>query len=244
MTTQPVVGADGCRGGWFWVRITGPSFEVGVSGNVDQLCKRHMDAARICIDIPIGLPNCSERRRCDTEARRLLGPKASSVFSAPCRQVLGHTDYVAACEASRIATGRALSKQSFSIVPKIREVDHFLRGHRHDIDRLIEAHPEVCFLGMADTPMKHSKKRSAGTEERLDVLQTLWPDARSCFAVANDRFPRAEVSRDDIVDAIACALTAHNSESTLALPDTPQVDSEGLPMRITYFKPPVSRARA
>lgn len=140
--------------------------------------------------------------------------------------------------------GNALSKQSFAIVPKIRQVDIFLRDHPHEIDRLIEAHPEVCFLGMAGAPMKYSKKRTEGTEERLHVLHTFWPDARRCFAVANGRFRRAEVSRDDIVDAIACALTAHNSGWTGALPENPQFDREGLPMRISYFKPHASLAQA
>lgn len=244
MKTQTFVGVDGCPGGWFWVSIAGPAFEVGVSPNVDELCNRHFNAARICIDIPIGLPSSPEKRQCDIEARRLLGARASSVFSAPCRQVLDHTDYVAACEASRSVMGCALSKQSFAIVPKIRQVDIFLRDHPHEIDRLIEAHPEVCFLGMAGAPMKYSKKRTEGTEERLHVLHTFWPDARRCFAVANGRFRRAEVSRDDIVDAIACALTAHNSGRTRALPDNPQFDREGLPMRISYFKPYASLAQA
>lgn len=86
----------------------------------------------------------------------------------------------------------------------------------------------------------HSKKRAEGAEERLHVLHTLWPDARRCFALANERFRRAELSRDDIVDAIACALTARYSSWTHFIPITPQFDSEGMPMRITYLKPDVS----
>jgi predicted RNase H-like nuclease len=52
------------------------------------------------IDIPIGLPG-GRPRTVDGEARRLLGPRASSVFPAPARGTLDASSYEEACEASR-----------------------------------------------------------------------------------------------------------------------------------------------
>ena len=63
------------------------------------------------------------RGAADLEARRRLGPRRSSVFPAPARAVLAAATYEEACALSRAACGKAISKQLFNILPKIREVD-------------------------------------------------------------------------------------------------------------------------
>lgn len=236
MSARQVVGVDGCPAGWFWVRMQEHSYDFGVSANIEELCATHGEAAQICIDIPIGLPSDIERRRCDSEARRLLGPRAPSVFSAPCRQILDCESYEAACSLSRASTGRALSRQGFAIVPKIREVDTYLRAHRNEIDRVVEVHPEVCFQGMSGKAMTHPKKRQEGNKERLAVLDAIWPLSSRCFEAALAVFRRAHVSRDDIIDAIACALTARDSGPLNAIPNDLQLDDQRLPMRMICYK--------
>jgi len=67
----------------------------------------------------------------------------------------------------RVITCRRLSKQTYSIIPKIREVDEYLIKHPEMQGRLSETHPEVCFWALSDNAMKFSKKRRAGREERL-----------------------------------------------------------------------------
>ncbi len=71
-----------------------------------------MDIEVIAIDIPIGLPETGPRE-CDVLARRLLGrARASSVFPAPIRAVLGAKDYQQACAIRHKIEGKKMSKQA------------------------------------------------------------------------------------------------------------------------------------
>src|SRR5581483_732956 len=82
------------------------------------------EPALVAVDIPIGLPSGHStddgRRRCDGAARALLGPRAVSVFPAPCRPTLSATSYRDACqlEISARQGGSGLSRQAYGILPK------------------------------------------------------------------------------------------------------------------------------
>src|SRR5207245_2674687 len=119
-----VCGADGCKAGWLAV-----SKDIEADSVSWRLCRTARDLFYdkpipeiIALDVPIGLPE-SHARTCDTEARRLLGRRASSVFPAPIRPVLAATDYAQACQIRFEIEGKKLSRQSFAILPKICEVD-------------------------------------------------------------------------------------------------------------------------
>ena len=127
------IGVDGCRAGWFFVAID-PSGQTrcGVVEKLDGLVSKADEADRIFVDIPIGLPDKPETggRECDRFARRVLGPpRQSSVFSAPARVVLEANDFEDAKRLSLKASSGKISKQTFNILPKIREVDTLLRGN-------------------------------------------------------------------------------------------------------------------
>ena len=82
-------GVDGCRSGWFYFELQGSSYAYGVVSNLAELVEKAAPGDRILVDIPIGLRDSdSAPRLCDQEARRLLGPRGSSVFPAPIRSVL------------------------------------------------------------------------------------------------------------------------------------------------------------
>ena len=85
----------------------------------------------VAVDIPIGLNEGYEAggRFCDRQARKCLRGRASSVFPAPVRPVLAASSREEACTLSRASAphGKAISKQTFAILPKIREVDELLR---------------------------------------------------------------------------------------------------------------------
>src|SRR5437870_4489813 len=90
-----LLGVDGCPGGWCAVALEvgdGRARPAGarVYSSVAEILAS--DAAVICIDIPIGLLDVPGQRRCDVEARRLLGPAWPRVFIPPCRQALGAPD--------------------------------------------------------------------------------------------------------------------------------------------------------
>ena len=112
--------------------------------------------AAAAIDIPIGLAGTGRRRACDVEARRLIGPRRSSVFPAPVRTVLGAATYDEACAAlaRRLRAGDlAAALQHPGQDPRGRP----LQSPRLQA-RLFEMHPELSFTVLAGAPMQSNKR--------------------------------------------------------------------------------------
>ena len=235
-----VVGADGCRGGWFAIRLDQrDGWDMKVFKTVGDLWREWRDAALILLDVPIGLPEGPQGRRCDEEARQLLGSRRSSVFSPPCRQALDEDSYSLASMTNRRVTGRGLSQQAWAIGRKIKEVDALVRADDLARRRIREVHPEVCFWAFGGgRPMQFWKRTPGGYAERLALLKRLHPGTDVIIEQAIKRFPRREVGRDDILDALAAALTARcNSDRLVSVPESPQLDPCGLPMEMVYCAP-------
>ncbi len=233
------VGVDGCKAGWFAVALP----ELGeprlkVFPDVEKLWQEYEKAEVILIDIPIGLRDEGEEERtCDTEARRLLGgDRGPSVFPAPCRDALSAKTYKDACDINERKTGKRLSKQSWAIVPKIREVDALLVRDEKARARIKEVHPEICFWALAGgRPMDYHKSTEQGYLERAHVLEFVHPGAYDIIAEALSQWPRGEVARDDILDALSAAITASVGLHALAtIPAKPETDAKNLPMQMVY----------
>src|SRR5215470_1034159 len=162
-----VAGVDGCRAGWVTFKVEIPSLatSVEVLDLPKLLSRRPGDLLCLAIDIPIGLLNGS--RACDKAARKLLGqPRGCSVFAAPCRPALGAQTYAEASSINRQKTTRGLSQQAWGIAPKIKQVDDAITSDCQQW--AFEVHPEVCFWALNQRrPMKHKKKTSDGSSERL-----------------------------------------------------------------------------
>ena len=121
------MGIDGCRSGWVMAfRIDGEiQFETSV--DLPSLNGVLTLDASVMIDMPIGLLREGGTRHCDALARAQLRPyRSSSVFGVPAREVARCTDYAEANALSRTLSGKGLSKQSFYLFPKIRELDRWL----------------------------------------------------------------------------------------------------------------------
>jgi predicted RNase H-like nuclease len=235
-----VLGVDGCPGGWCVVPVRiGDHPAVGepyVAPDFPELLKT--DAATIAVDIPNGLLDRPGPRSCDSEARRMLGRRSSCVFSPPSRAALLHLDdYRRACDANREVTGRMLSRQSFGIAPKIKEVDDAMTPAHQE--RVREAHPELAFRALnRGLPVSENKKTADGTAIRWLLLQAAFsglpsqPPARSSLP--------SRCSTDDYIDALACAWTAVCITRRLAVfvPDSPETDAKGL--RMEMWMPPVA----
>jgi predicted RNase H-like nuclease len=233
------IGIDGCRAGWLCVLLDDSdnwSCRVAPDANAVGALARAADS--VLIDIPIGLPDSGpDGRLCDTEARRLLGHgRASSVFPAPARRTLAATGYPQALALNREAAGRGLSRQAWNIVPKIREIDALLRGNKSLQGVMRESHPELCFWALnGRQAMRCNKKQREGQQERLSVLEDAFPQCRVLFKQACAEFPRREVARDDIIDAMVCAVTAKQGYGSYqTVPATPARDGQGLAMEIVY----------
>ena len=239
MSTKRYVGADGCRTGWFAVAIdeTGGAAHR-IFDRVESLWAAHWDSEVILMDIPIGLNSRGkDHRTCDTMARNVLKPfRHSSVFTAPFREALSAGSYEAACRINHGLCGKRLSRQVWNIAGKIKEVDDFLTGHPEAAGMLRETHPEVCFWALnGRRPMAHRKKSAAGAAERIHLLERAYPGAGALYSAALGRYPRRDLSPDDILDAMVNAVTATRLEHCEAtLPADPPRDALGLPMEMVY----------
>ena len=225
-------GVDGCRAGWICASMDLRSGEVAPLVYEDAGALLAESAGSItAIDIPIGLPD-RESRRCDVEARQILGPRSSSVFPTPMRSALEAESYAAACDASFEACGKRLSKQAFAILPRIRAVDAMLRETAEVRNSVYEVHPEVCFyFWNGGRPMEHPKRSGAGFLERYRLVAGVFPGA---FESIRSAFPRKYAADDDILDALAALWTAQRIRAGTAarLPAALEFDRYGLPMRM------------
>ena len=218
---RTVAGVDGCKGGWVAVKIhSGGRWQIDIYPDVATLWKEVTEARLILIDIPIGLPDRKfKSRRCDIEARRAQGsPRASSIFSPPCRAALGSSlSYKEACCRNNAEVGKKLSQQAYWIRDKIKQVDDLLQNDPNARCKLREIHPEICFWALnGRRAMQHNKKTEHGFHERLRVLSRVFPASRTLIEEGLEKHRRKCVARDDLVDALVAALTGTE-------PDTCQI---------------------
>jgi predicted RNase H-like nuclease len=178
------------------------------------------------IDIPIGLA-AHGPRSCDREARRLLGPRRSSVFPGPARAVLGASSYEEARAVSRRVSGRAISVQLYNILPKIREVDRVLAQKVSLSPQLFEMCPELSFTVMTGAPMRHNKKTPEGRAERMEALRRALGDVAPLVEP-----PPRGAGRDDVLDALAGAWTARRCAAGSCIRLGGEVDETGLRMEV------------
>ena len=233
-------GVDGCKGGWIYACIGGKQVQFGTVRKLIDLVNKVSPKSPIFVDIPIGLHDSSEEgRKCDVEGRRLLRPyRTSSVFNAPIRAILDEPRYEAANALSKRLSGKGLTKQTFNIIPKIREVDQLMASSGKARELVREVHPEVCFCGLAGgRPMEFSKKTKEGFQARLDILLEYQPGVEQVIERALSHYPRSVVAADDILDALVCAVTARMSDRWRTVPERPDKDSRGLPMEMVYCLP-------
>ncbi len=165
---------------------------------ISELRDGHLTA--IAIDMPIGLLDVHPRPA-DVAARALLGARRSSVFPTPLRATLGSQTYLEACDRSRKACGKALSKQAYNLLDRIHLVDQLVMPT--DQDRLVESHPELAFLRLNGRPLEFSKHTREGLDLRADLLCSELPSSEVHAVLAGRAAPRA-----DLLDALALVTTA------------------------------------
>lgn len=227
------VGIDGCRGGWV-AAILKDRLELIFSETLEELREAVASSALTLIDMPMGLKSEGEgERRCDVEARRFLKRRKMSIFPVPCRQSVYSESYREANEINREILGRGLSKQSYNLFPKIREVDRFITRDMKILENIVEGHPEISFARIGGGEMKFNKRSQEGFQERMEVIQKLLPGIASTVEEFMKKYRRSLVARDDILDAVILALAATTEgKGYLIVPDMPPADSHGIPMKI------------
>jgi predicted RNase H-like nuclease len=244
------VGVDGCRSGWFAIFLAeendqNSEWEIGLfpsfSSLVDLLKTNYgQTELLILIDIPIGLKNRgSGERYSDIGARNILKKRKSSLFSVPCREAVYAESYEKACEINKEFTGKSISKQAWNIIPKIRDVDTFLIKNEIFRGKVKETAPEVCFQALTGSPMRYSKKNHDGFSERMRALKRVCPAADKIADSALSKYRRKEVAKDDVLDALAAAVTAKMGQryGFQYVPCEPEKDSEGLSIQMVFCIP-------
>lgn len=213
------------------------------------LCDDHPDADVVLVDVPIGLSETDAARRPEEAARGVLGPRAASVFNVPIRSILDAETYAAANEAQRDAIDKGLTKQTYNITDRIREVDRLLGDPDSDVTQTVvrESHPEVCFWALHDGhPMAYSKtaQPAAAHWERVGVLATVhdepddFHDALADAGQALIDWHDPSLGNDDLLDAFALAVTGSELTGELrTLPEDPDTDATGLRMEMVYALP-------
>lgn len=238
-----VAGVDGSPGGWVIVSrpVDAPGQAiVRVAATFSEILALQPTHAVIAIDIPIGLPARAGigGRLADIEARSRLGDRQSSVFAVPARAAVMAPDYRTACAlaAAHSDPPRKVSKQTFNLFPKIREVDALMTPGLQA--RVAECHPELAFWALnAEQPLGEPKKvksrpYEAGLALRRALLEATGYDAGLLRDVAPLKPVRG--GADDLLDAVACSWTAARIALGRAhrFPADPSVDARGLRMEI------------
>mgnify|MGYP006291423857 FL=1 len=263
MPTDTVAGVDWAGGAWLAVVFDGDGEPAArLEPDLEALwTDREFD--RLLVDVPIGLPDdeatLAAREAVDSAARG-AAERPSSVFPVPsrsaCEAAAAGADYETVSDRNRADLDKGLSRQSYHIAPAVGEVDEFLREDESAREAVLEAHPEVCFRGLAGRPLDHSKTGAPGVGERLAALDGHLADPSAALGrICRDLFDAAggdgggtetaavgaaDATVDDAVDALGLAVVARRSTDELRfLPgdDAERRDAEGVPMRMAYWSP-------
>jgi predicted RNase H-like nuclease len=234
LTERLAGGLDGCPGGWVLATVAvnrpEPELDMCVLPSLEPVVAELAAGRMVCaaIDIPIGLAD-TEPRPCDVAARRALGPRRSSVFPAPVRAVLEADSYAEACDLSRRACGKGISKQLYNTLDKIRTVDALQTPQLQD--QLFEMSPELSFAELCGRPMAANKRTAEGRDARRQALS-----APSAFGETVSRVlhrpPPAGAKRDDVMDALVGAWTARRRAAGVHVRLGGDADARGLRMEI------------
>lgn len=232
-----VAGVDGCLGGWVVVAAAqaGPEAPLTLTAEVVPGLAPVVERARrgelaaVAVDMPMGLLT-DRPRLSDREARAVLGPRRASVFPTPVRAVLEAGSYAEACDRSRAACGKALSKQAWFLVERIRQLDDLVT--RADQDAVVEAHPECAFLRLAaeldggePLPSKHTPE---GQRRRVRLL-------RRHLGRPFDRLWRAAPAPPiDLLDATVLTVTARHVVAGTAIVLGRETDPTGKLAQVLY----------
>lgn len=214
-----VLGVDAWVGGWVGVELVDGAFARAVSATRLPELIALDDYAAVAVDVPLGLFETG-LRNADAAARKLLGRRASSVFTTPPRRVLREDSYPVANTVHRRLTGQGLSRQSFALRPRILEAEAIYDAASTP---MYEVHPELSFTAMGAAPLASKKKTWRGQWDRVDRL------ASAGIVIPADIGAAADAAPDDILDAAAAAWSAERIAAGrgVPVPDPPQVNERG-----------------
>lgn len=180
----------------------------------------------IALGAPVGLYDepVDGGRRCDHEARQLLGwPRAGAILTPPTRKALGAQTYQ---EAADLSGG--LGAVTWGLFERIAEVDREMAPYRQRA--IFEVHPELSFYQLnEDKPMRFPKRDVIGINERKALLKGKIPGMER---IVDAEIPK--VREWQLIDAAACLWTTRRiaSRAMTRIPEDPEWDETGLRMEL------------
>ena len=208
-------GIDGCRDGWVAARLENGRLFIEFYESILKFIQANPDMDECLIDMAIGFPSCKGQVRPDKTARKMLKKRGVTVFPVPCRQVveavrsdesaIQNKDLLKKLNKKTLDV--SLTQQTLAIIPKMAEVDSFLKDSPEYINRICESHPEVCFARLnGNRAIEIKKSRREGIVERIEVLtKYLEPGALDNMAAL---IKKGNCKPDDVLDAVCLAVTA------------------------------------
>ena len=199
-----LIGIDGTSSGW--IASIGNSKNKYVTKikffkDLDTLLSLHPESI-IVIDMPIELNKKKYLRKCDILAKKYLGKNfQSSIFIPPLKNILECATFQDANKLSKKIAGKGLSKQSWYLKNKIREVRELAKVS----NKIYEGHPECSFKMLKTESLKAKKKSVLGIFERLELLEKAGLDPLS----VNLQFDNnSTIKIDDVLDSMVLFITA------------------------------------
>lgn len=230
------IGVDGCKGGWIAATINQGKLLLEKYTSLKEIVVRYEKFDEFLIDMVIGLPSNMEQIRPDSEARKMIKERSSTIFPAPCRQSVYAEDVAKAYDENVRVLGKKFTPLTVGIIPKMREVDNFLQDNKQYKNIIKESHPEVCFARLNGKTVLSKKSELEGILERIRILSKYSNDIN--FHKIELAAKNYKCNIDDIIDAICLAVSAnfvHQGEY-MVIPESPMMDETGLIMQMVVPK--------
>lgn len=229
------LGADGCKDGWI-VAVLDGDLRLERFQSIGKIIEEYPKFSAFLIDMVIGLRDSLEQIRPDDMARKELKPRGSTLFPVPSRSAVYQDTYDEQKKANIGTLGKSLSKQSSAIISKIREMDEFISAHPEYRNKIDESHPELTFARLNGSVLLTKKKDPEGIDERIRIIKRFLPGIK-----IPDLYVKAKefkCNADDLADAIGLAVVARLKTQGMCetIPENPEMDSNGLYMRLTVPK--------
>jgi predicted RNase H-like nuclease len=180
----------------------------------------------LALHAPVGLLSVAESggRRCDQDARALLGPDhAGSISSPPTWSALEATTYD---QAATLSGG--LDAATWSRIDRLREIQREMAPYRQRF--VYEVHAELTYFQLnGERPLKFPKRTNRGRDERRALLEARMPDIHRVLDT-----PLPGVRPWHLLDGSASLWTSRRiiARSAARLPESPEWDDRGLRMEI------------
>jgi len=239
--SRVTAGIDGCRAGWIALALgpADPRPRLLVRPRFADLVEDLGPDAILAVDMPIGLPDriIGSGRGPEQAIRPYLGARQSSVFSIPARAAVEAATYREACDLAQQCSDppKKVSKQAFFLFGKILEIDRLLQAEPDLRDRVFECHPEFSFcrlngmVAMATPKKIRGVVNPSGVAERIGLLARCGVDP-DVFAAG----PPRGAAMDDLLDAAVNMVMAgrHARGLTATFPAKPARDRHGIQIAI------------